>query len=90
MKTLKQWQKSGKDLEDFIQPGDWIDEGLFNYIGEIVCPYYCSRDLSKEVIRSNRKTGYCFTVPAIIPTMTNICILASCRNLNNNYHRYVL
>lgn len=32
MKTLKQWQKSGKDLEDFIQPGDWIDEGLFNYI----------------------------------------------------------
>ena len=45
MKTLKQWQKSGKDLEDFIQPGDWIDKGLFNYIGEIVCPYYCSRSL---------------------------------------------
>ena len=26
MKTLKQWEKSGLDLEDFIHPGDWISE----------------------------------------------------------------
>lgn len=45
MKTLKQWEKSGLDLEDFIHPGDWISEDLYNYIGEIVCPYYCSKDL---------------------------------------------
>ena len=36
MKTLKQWEKSGLDLEDFIHPGDWISEDLYNYIGEIV------------------------------------------------------
>ena len=44
MKTLKQWKKSGLDLEDFIHPGDWISEDLYN-IGEIVYPYYCSKDL---------------------------------------------
>ena len=31
MKTLKQWEKSGLDLEDFIHPGDWISEDLYNY-----------------------------------------------------------
>lgn len=44
MKTLKQWKKSGLDLEDFLHPGDWISEDLYNYIGEIIFPYYCSRD----------------------------------------------
>ena len=43
-KTLKQWKKSGKDLEEFLSPGDWISEDLCNYIGEIIPPYYCSRE----------------------------------------------
>lgn len=44
MKTLKQWNKSGLDLDEFLKPGDWIDEEFCNYIGEIVPPYYCSRE----------------------------------------------
>lgn len=44
IKTLKLWEKSGKDLEEFLSPDDWISEDLCNYIGEIIPPYYCSRD----------------------------------------------
>ena len=43
-KTLKQWEKSGKDLSEFLSPGDWISEDLCNYIAEIVPPCYCSRN----------------------------------------------
>lgn len=42
IKTLKQWDKSGKDLDKFLSAGDWIDEDLCNYIGEVVAPAYCS------------------------------------------------
>ena len=45
IKTLKQWEKSGKDLDEFLSPGDWISEDLCLYIAEIVPPYYCSRNL---------------------------------------------
>ena len=44
IKTLKQWEKSGKDLSEFLSPGDWISEDLYLYIAEIVPPYYCSRN----------------------------------------------
>lgn len=44
-KTFKQWIKQNKDLDDFLSPGDYIDERLYNYIGEIIPPAYCSRDL---------------------------------------------
>lgn len=36
VKNLKQWKKSGKDLDEFLSPGDWISEDLCNYIGEII------------------------------------------------------
>lgn len=32
-KTFKQWVKQDKDLDDFLSPGDYIDERLYNYIG---------------------------------------------------------
>jgi hypothetical protein len=44
MKTYKQWEKSGKDLEIFLSSGDRIDEELYDYIGECVSPAYCSRN----------------------------------------------
>lgn len=44
IKTLGQWDRSGKDLDDFLKPGDWISEDLCNYIGECVPPYYCSKE----------------------------------------------
>lgn len=31
-KTFKQWVKQDKDLDDFLSPGDYIDERLYNYI----------------------------------------------------------
>ena len=43
IKTLKQWEKSGKDLDEFLSPGDWISEDLYRYIAEVVPAYYCSR-----------------------------------------------
>lgn len=42
MKTRKQWERSNKDLIDFLTVGDEIDEPLFNYVGEVVVPAYCS------------------------------------------------
>lgn len=45
MKTFKQWEKSGIDLDDFLQPMDEVDERLYLYAGEIVAPKYCSNSL---------------------------------------------
>jgi len=42
MKTKKQWEKSSKNLIQFLIVGDEIDEELFNYVGEVVVPAYCS------------------------------------------------
>ena len=44
IKTLKQWEKSGKDLDEFLSPGDWISEDLLRYIADVVPAYYCSRN----------------------------------------------
>lgn len=44
IKTLKQWEKSGNNLSEFLSPGDWINEDLYLYIAEIVPPCYCSRN----------------------------------------------
>lgn len=62
VKTFKQWEKSRLDLEDFLHPGDWISEDLYNYIGEIAFPYYCSKDFIQggDPIKSEDKVlFYC-------------------------------
>ena len=33
-KTFKQWAKQDKDLDEFLSPGDYIDERLYTYIEE--------------------------------------------------------
>lgn len=43
-KTFKAWSMQNKDLDEFLSPGDYIDERLCNYIGEIIPPAYCSKD----------------------------------------------
>ena len=45
MRTMKQWEKSGKDLSDFLVPGDKITEELYNFIGECISPTYCTGNL---------------------------------------------
>jgi hypothetical protein len=40
MKTLKGWEKSGIDLDEYLTEPCRIDEGLANYIGECVAPVY--------------------------------------------------
>ena len=47
MKTRKAWNRSGKELTDFLHLGDEIDEALFNYVGEVVAPAYCSHGFSQ-------------------------------------------
>ena len=43
-KTLKQWEKSNLDLDEFLHPGDYITEELQLQIGECVPPVYCTQD----------------------------------------------
>lgn len=43
IKTLKKWEKSSLDLDKFLNPCDQIDEELYEYVGSIVHPQYCSR-----------------------------------------------
>jgi hypothetical protein len=38
MKTLKQWQDSKLDLSKFLQPGDQVDDELFDYFLEVMPP----------------------------------------------------
>lgn len=42
-KTLKGWHRSGIDLDKYLPEPCEIDEGLFNYFGEIVAPKFCIR-----------------------------------------------
>lgn len=41
MKTLKKWEKSVLNLEDYMPIPCEIDEELYLYLGEIVAPQYC-------------------------------------------------
>ena len=42
IKTLKQWEKSGKDLDEFLSPGDWISALT---IGELEAINYLTKSL---------------------------------------------
>jgi len=45
-KTLKQWEAKfpDKQLDEYLQPLDEVDEELRMHCGEIVAPQYCSRE----------------------------------------------
>lgn len=38
MKTYQDWMKSGKDLHDFLQVGDVVDEEMYFYFLEVLPP----------------------------------------------------
>ena len=40
MKTYQDWEKSGKDLDDYLDPFDEIDEELFEYAISVIPPYF--------------------------------------------------
>lgn len=63
-KTFKQWAKQDKDLDEFLSPGDYIDERLYNYIAEIIFPVYCSRDFVQgcDAIKSEGDVLFYITV----------------------------
>lgn len=44
MKTIKKWEKSGLEWDDYFKVGDQIDEETFLYIAEIVPPEYCNEN----------------------------------------------
>ena len=79
-KTLKQWKKSGKDLEEFLSPGDWISvtilEKLFLLIIALVT-------LFKAVTQLSRKTTYYFIAHVIEQMITDIYISESFLSSNN-------
>lgn len=41
MKTYRGWQKSDKELGEYLVPGDRIDEDMYNYLAELVPPVFC-------------------------------------------------
>lgn len=47
MKTLKKWEKSKLDLDDYLSEPCEIDEDLSNYIGEVIAPQYCGNGLTQ-------------------------------------------
>jgi hypothetical protein len=56
MKTYEDWESNGGGLSSFLQPCDEIDEHLYDYIGGVVSPQYCSRTLlqSGEAVREEK------------------------------------
>lgn len=63
-KTFKAWSMQDKDLDEFLSPGDYIDERLCNYIGEIIPPAYCSKDFIQgcDAIKSEDNVLFYMTV----------------------------
>lgn len=63
-KTFKAWSIQDKDLDEFLSPGDYIDERLCNYIGEIIPPAYCSKDFIQgcDAIKSEDDVLFYMTV----------------------------
>lgn len=39
MKTLAQWQKSGKRLVEFLEAGDQVDQAMYFYFFEVLPPF---------------------------------------------------
>ncbi len=60
IKTMDQWEKSGLNLDDFLQMGDEIDEDLSNYLGEVVAPQYCSHEFTQTGEASKTEDGVMF------------------------------
>lgn len=38
MKRFSDWEGSGKDLGTFLQVGDQVDQGMYDYLLEVVFP----------------------------------------------------
>lgn len=43
IKTLKEWEESGKNWDDFCKPGELVDEDVYWYFLNILPPKYGSR-----------------------------------------------
>lgn len=41
MKTRKEWNRSNKNLTEFLSIGDEIDESLYNYLADVTMFAYC-------------------------------------------------
>lgn len=61
-KTFKAWSMQDKDLDEFLSPGDYIDERLCNYIGEIIPPAYCSKDFIQGCDAIKSEDGVLFYI----------------------------
>ena len=46
-KTLNGWQKSNKDLDEYLFEPCEIDEEMFNYVMEVISPYYIGHGLGQ-------------------------------------------
>ena len=42
MKTYEEWEKSGKDLHEFLQVGDVVDDEMYGYFLGVLPPACCS------------------------------------------------
>ena len=42
MKTLKEWDESGKSLTDYLKPGDEVDKEMVDYFMDLLPPHRMS------------------------------------------------
>lgn len=56
-KTLKEWEKSGLDWNEYFKPGDQIDEETFLYIGEEVGSNYSDQNFMQCAEAEDSKNG---------------------------------
>lgn len=45
IKTLKGWEKSGKNLMEYLNVGDEVDEDMVDYFTDILPPHTLRRDM---------------------------------------------
>lgn len=45
MKTYQAWEAASIPAIDYLQPGDEVDEEMFNHFGGVVSPQYCAGKL---------------------------------------------
>ena len=80
-KTLHNWiNHSDKDLDEYLLPGDYIDEHLFCYLSDMA-PAYASRDLFQvgDPIRSENGVFFYMTM----------CITPTHRYLKNGHQKSI-
>lgn len=58
MKTYREWEDGPEmPIDEFISPGDEVDEEMYNHFGGVVSPQYCTRRFLQVGEAENEEYG---------------------------------